>query len=61
MSKFGDLDDDNFFDTLAKTHGEAEARLLLDRLGQCYEERSFVFMAIRQDLSREAPSETSNE
>ncbi len=62
MSKFGDLDDGgNLFENLAKTHGETEARLLVERLAKCYEARSFVFIAVRQDLSRQAPSETSNE
>ena len=62
LSKWADLDEEgNLWENLAKTHGETEARLLRKTLRSCYEEREFIVIATRPDLSRQAPSETSNE
>ena len=62
LSKWADLDEQgNLWENVAKTHGETEARLLRQTLQSCYEEREFIVIATRPDLSRQAPSETSNE
>ena len=56
-----DGEENDIWGNVAKAHGETEARLLREtRLG-CYESREFFIVATRPDLSRQAPSPTSNE
>lgn len=61
MKKLGDLDTgDGPWQNAAKAFGEEEARGLQATLRRCYEKRSMVIVAIRDDLSRSAPSATSD-
>jgi hypothetical protein len=63
FEKWGDWDkaDYNVWENVAKIHGEETARTLQDTLQNCYEEREIFVVATRPDLSRQAPSPTSNE
>lgn len=62
MTKWADLDTQTGpWQNAAKAFGESEARALQETLMSCYETRTMVVMAIRQDLSRTAPSATSND
>jgi hypothetical protein len=61
MKSFADLDaQDGPWQNAAKAFGEEEARGLQATQRDCYEKRTMVIMAIRQDLSRTAPSTTSD-
>lgn len=61
MKSFADLDtQEGPWQNAAKAFGEAEARGLQATLRDCYEKRTMVIMAIRQDLSRTEPSTTSD-
>ncbi|MFQ5789892.1 MAG: hypothetical protein ACE5JI_05380 [Acidobacteriota bacterium] len=62
FQKWGDWDEGpGFWEVMAKAHGEDEARHLQRTLRNCYEERKIFVIAARPDLSRQAPSPTSNE
>jgi hypothetical protein len=63
FEKWGDWDEgaNNIWENVAKIHGEEAARTLQKTLRNCYEERDMFVIGIRPDLSREAPSPTTDE
>ncbi len=60
FDKWGEWDDSDFWATVAKAVGEDQARHLQSRLQKCYEEREIFVVQSLPELSREAPSSTSN-
>jgi hypothetical protein len=61
MEKFADLDgQDGPWQNAAKAFGEEESRALQATLRKCYEKRTQIIVAIREDLSRTPPAATSN-
>ena len=62
FDKWGEWDDANadFWNNVAKAVGEDEARQLQGRLVACYEEREIFVIQRIPELSRQAPSSTSD-
>lgn len=62
MQKWSDMDaPGGVWPNVASAFGETEARGLQETLRNCYEERTLVVIAVRPDLSRLAPTSTSND
>jgi hypothetical protein len=61
FEKWGDWDErSDFWEIVAKAHGEDEARHLQKTIRNCYIEREIFVVAVRPDLSRPAPAPSTN-